>query len=174
VLHADSAPGRGTTMRVLLPLAPEGEDAARSSKGTSTPRPSGGRETILLAEDEPSLRALVTATLSELGYRVVAAADGAQAVREFERLGPEVALVLLDVVMPHLDARQAYERILAIRPDARVLFMTGYAPESTRLAQLVETGRVDLLEKPFTPEALAAKVRSMLDARVTAARSARA
>ncbi len=163
-VHVQSAPEQGTTFRVFLPVADSG-DVAHVPSGaiSSRQRRLRGAGTILLAEDEPSLRALVSTTLTELGYHVVATADGEEAVREYERLGSEIALVLLDVVMPRLDARAAYERIAAIRPDVRVLFMTGYAPESTRLAELIDRGKLPVIEKPFTPTALAAKVRSILD-----------
>jgi two-component system, cell cycle sensor histidine kinase and response regulator CckA len=164
-VQVDSAPGRGTTFRVLLPLAPDMDTLASAPQGARAKAPHmRGTELILVAEDEPSLRTLVIATLSELGYRVVAAADGEEAVRQYERVGKDVALVLLDVVMPHMGAREAFERIQAIHGDVRVLFMTGYAPESTRLTQILESGRAALLEKPFTPEALATMVRSMIDA----------
>jgi CheY-like chemotaxis protein len=161
-VHVESAPGQGTTFRVFLPVSDDPAEVP-SSIVSSHQRRLRGTETILLAEDEASLRTLVSTTLTELGYRVVATADGDEAVREYERLGPGIALVLLDVVMPRLDARAAYERIAAIRPDVRVLFMTGYAPESTRLAELIERGGLPVIEKPFTPSALAAKVRSVLD-----------
>jgi two-component system, cell cycle sensor histidine kinase and response regulator CckA len=168
LVYVDSTPGQGTRFRVLLPLAPDSDatsHATHTAHGApAKPQHPGGSELILVAEDEPSLRALVTATLSQLGYRVVATADGEEAVKEYERVGNEVALVLLDVVMPRVGAREAFERIQAIKSDVRVLFMTGYAPESTRLTQIIESGRAALLEKPFTPEALAAKVRSIIDA----------
>jgi PAS domain S-box-containing protein len=164
-VHVQSAPGHGTTFRVFLPRAADGEEAPVRSSGriSSGPRRLQGSETILLAEDEPSLRSLVSTTLTELGYKVVAAADGVEAVEQYEKMGSEISLVLLDVVMPRLDARAAYERIAAKKPGVRVLFMTGYAPESTRLAELVQSGKLPMIEKPFTPEALAAKVRSVLD-----------
>ena len=96
-----------------------------------------GDELILLAEDEPQLRALVTRMLSDLGYRVITARDGEEAVALFERHASEVALAVLDVVMPRLDAREVYERIRLVRPDIKVLFTTGYAPSSTRLGELL-------------------------------------
>jgi PAS domain S-box-containing protein len=165
-LDVTSAPGVGTTFRVFLPLTTEVTPGATRVNGASLPVPRElrGSEVVLVAEDEPSLRALVTITLTELGYRVIAARDGAEAVREFEARAADIALVMLDVVMPRLDAREAYEQIRVIRPDVRVLFTTGYAPASTRLAQLLEGGTVPVLEKPFTPAALAAKVRSAIDA----------
>jgi CheY-like chemotaxis protein len=165
-LGVESAPGAGTTFRVYLPRTTDRAPAAGKVNGASVPMPHElrGTEVILVAEDEPSLRSLVTITLTDLGYRVIATKDGAEAVREFEANAADVRLVMLDVVMPRLDAREAYERIRVIRPDVRVLFTTGYAPASTRLAQLLQSGTVPVLEKPFTPVALAAKVRSAIDA----------
>ena len=106
---------------------------------------------------------MATKTLSDLGYTVIAARDGEEAVRAYEQRSREVALVVLDVVMPRLDARGAYQRMREVRPDVKVLFMTGYAPESTRLGELLVQGHTRVLEKPFTPHALAAAVRSALD-----------
>ena len=166
-VHVDSAPGAGTTFRVYLPQTDGVPVSSRPSNGmraveaSSGPR---GRELVLVAEDEPSLRALVTTTLTELGYRVIAAPDGEQAVALFAERPDEIALVLLDVIMPRLDARQAYERMRAIRPGVRVLFTTGYAPSSARLVELLQSGRLPILEKPFTPHALAQKVRAAIDA----------
>jgi PAS domain S-box-containing protein len=162
-VHVESSPGGGTTLRVFLPQA----DVSASSleiRGAPRSEPGArGHESILLAEDEPALRSLVTTTLNELGYRVIATGDGEEAVREYERQSGDIDLVVLDVVLPRLDARQAYERMRVIRPDVKVLFTTGYAPESTRMGELLEGARIPLLEKPFTPAALAARVRSAID-----------
>jgi len=165
-LDVESTPGAGTTFRVYLPRTTDLAQHAPKLNGANAPVPRElrGTEVVLVAEDEPSLRALVTITLTDLGYHVIATRDGAEAVREFETHAADIALVVLDVVMPRLDAREAYERIRVIRPDVRVLFTTGYAPASTRLAQLLESGTVPVLEKPFTPVALATKVRSAIDA----------
>jgi PAS domain S-box-containing protein len=161
-MHVESTRGEGTTFRVYLPRAScEAESAPPPSSGKRYP--TSGQETILLAEDEPSLRTLVDTTLTELGYRVIVTADGEEAVRQYEACSSDVALVLLDVVMPRLGAREAYERMRRIRSDVKVLFTTGYAPESTRLAELLATAHLPVLEKPFTPQALAAKVRSAID-----------
>jgi PAS domain S-box-containing protein len=163
-IHVESAPREGTTFRVFLPRTGDSAPVSRTTNGVHLSPSSSGREVVLVAEDEPALRALVTMTLTELGYRVIAVSDGEEAVHAYEEHAREVDLVVLDVVMPRLDAREAYERIRAVRPDVKVLFTTGYAPASTRLAQLLESGRVPVLEKPFTPLALAAKVRSAIDA----------
>ena len=166
-VHVESSPGQGTTVRVFLPQTAElavSRSRSHGTNGAHATKARNGQEVVLVAEDEPSLRALVTMTLSELGYRVITARDGDEAVSQFEKHAKEISLVLLDVVMPGLDVRQAYERLLAVRPDVKVLFTTGYAPASTRLAQLLQSGRVPVIEKPFTPQALAAKVRSAIDA----------
>jgi PAS domain S-box-containing protein len=161
-VNVESAPGAGTTFKVYLPLVEGGP-----SQVTSAPRRitegSRGHELVLVAEDEPSLRSLVTTTLRDLGYSVIETGDGEEAVREFELRPADVALVVLDVVLPRLDARQAYEKMRVIRPDVKVLFMTGYAPESTRLGALLEGARIPLLEKPFMPSKLAERVRSAID-----------
>ena len=163
-LDVESTPGAGTTFRVYLPRSSDvvrTQEASRGERSSHGPR---GSELVIVAEDEPSLRHLVTTTLTELGYTVLPAGDGEQAVTAYERHATEVALVLLDIVMPGLDARTTYDRLRAVRSDVRVLFTTGYAPSSTRLAELLQSGRVPVLEKPFTPQALAAKVRTTIDA----------
>jgi PAS domain S-box-containing protein len=158
----ESAPGGGTTVTVHIPLYRGASVRLQSSRPVAPDV--RGNETILLAEDEPALRTLAATTLSALGYRVITASDGEDAVREYERRAPEIALVVLDVVMPRMGALEAYDRIRHIRPDVRVLFTTGYAPESTRLGELLEGERIQILEKPFTPHELAARVRSAIDA----------
>jgi PAS domain S-box-containing protein len=162
-VHVESAPGAGTKVRVYLPLTP----AERPRTQPLSSRPPGaalrGRETILLAEDEPALRPVLSAMLSELGYRVITAIDGEQALEAFERQAQDIDLVVLDVVMPRLNARQAYERMRQIRPDLKVIFMTGYAPESTRLRELLDGAHRNILQKPFTSHALTKMVRAALD-----------
>jgi signal transduction histidine kinase len=159
--HLQSAPGKGTTVTVHIPLD---RDARARLQSTRPVAPDvQGSETILLAEDEPALRMLAATTLSALGYRVIAAADGEEAVREYERCAPDIALVVLDVIMPRMGALEAYDRIRLIRPDVKVLFTTGYAPQSTRRGELLEGVGTQVLEKPFTPHELAARVRSAID-----------
>jgi PAS domain S-box-containing protein len=161
--HLRSSSGEGTTVRVHIPRV--GDDAlAVTPSVQGAVADTRGTETLLLAEDEPSLRALAATTLSALGYRVIVTADGEEAVREYELHAADIALVVLDVIMPRMGARVAYERIRRLRPDAKVLFTTGYAPEATRLGELIDGGRTRLLEKPFTPGELAACVRSAIDA----------
>jgi two-component system cell cycle sensor histidine kinase/response regulator CckA len=162
-VHVESEPRAGTTFRVFLPLAEGHAETTVANRPPGIARQKGGHELILLAEDEPALRRLVTSTLSDLGYRVIATGDGEDAVREFSQHAGDIALVVLDMVLPRLDARHAYEQMLAIRPDMKVLFTTGYAPESTRFGSLLEASRIPFLQKPFLPSTLAERVRSAID-----------
>jgi CheY-like chemotaxis protein len=167
-LHLESAPGRGTRVRICLPLA--SPEAPRTPAPAAPPDPCGpdegkafAHETVLVAEDEPAIRALVTVALTERGYIVVAVRDGEEAVREFSRRPREIAAVVLDVIMPRMSAPEAYEKMRAIRADVKALFITGYAPHAARLAELFERERVAVLEKPFAPHVLAEAVRKLID-----------
>jgi PAS domain S-box-containing protein len=162
-VHVESAQGAGTRVRVFLPLLDEEVQSAPASRRVEASR--GGVETILVAEDEPSLRSIVAASLREAGYTVIVASNGEEAAREFEARPDEIALVVLDVVMPRLGARGAYERMRATSPNVKVLLTTGYAPESTRIGEILDPARVRVLEKPFTQQALVAEVRRLLDSR---------
>jgi two-component system cell cycle sensor histidine kinase/response regulator CckA len=158
-IEVDSEPGRGTTARIQLPLhagaIPVPVDRAAKAVG--------GSETLLVAEDEPLVRDLVTRELRRLGYTVLAASDGEEAARLFEQEGHRIDLVVLDVVMPRLGGRQAFARMEARRPGVRALFMTGHAPGTTGVAELVASGRVALVQKPFRAPELAAQIRALLD-----------
>jgi CheY-like chemotaxis protein len=160
-LHVESRPAKGTTVRVLLPLA---KDAARDEqkRAVRTPLPGAG-ETILLAEDEPALRRLLASTLVELGYEVVVAENGEEAVRAFEARRGRIALAILDIVMPIVGGLQACKRMRGLEPGLKVIFMTGYAPESAQMSEFLAGGGHALLTKPFTLKELGRKVRDTLD-----------
>jgi signal transduction histidine kinase/CheY-like chemotaxis protein len=161
-VHAESALGEGTTLRVHFPLESRTDAIAKPAAHESIiPR---GRETILVAEDAAPLRALLASTLTELGYHVIETADGEEAVRAFERQARDIALVVLDVVMPKLGALEAYERMRAIDPTVKALFTTGYAPDAARLGDLVNGTSVRVLEKPFTSHFLGLSLRRAIDA----------
>ncbi len=163
-MRVESAPGEGTTFHAFLPRTDEPAPRSTSPRsGAMAAR--GGSEAVLLAEDEPSLRALMEVTLAELGYRVTATRDGEEAAREYERQNGAFDLVILDVVMPRLGGRDAYDRMRALKPAVKVIFITGYAPASTQLRDLLAGTSLPLLEKPFTPAALAATVRETIDER---------
>jgi len=117
----------------------------------------GGDETVLLVEDDPAVRTLAMRTLEVRGYAVLTAGDGEEALRLAATRLAEVDLLLTDVAMPGMDGRDLARRLLALRPDLPVLFMSGHA--SGNPDQLAGP----LLGKPFTPDILAARVREVLD-----------
>jgi CheY-like chemotaxis protein len=121
-----------------------------------------GRETILLVEDEDDVRALARELLERQGYRVLEASDGLQALGRYETEGDQIDLILSDVVMPRMSGRELVDRVRALRPDMRVLYMSGYT-EDAILRHGVRDASTVLLGKPFAPADLLAKVREVLD-----------
>ena len=159
-LSVDSEPGRGTTFRICLPAVEESVETARPEGAEA--RPLTGTETILLVEDEAVVRDLARDILESYGYKVLAAADVEEAHRLCERHGPEIQLMLTDVVMPRMSGRELAARLTAFLPGLRVLYMSGYA-DDTMIKHGVAGPGVPFLQKPFTPTALARKVRDLLD-----------
>jgi two-component system cell cycle sensor histidine kinase/response regulator CckA len=159
----ESALGAGTTVRITLPLADPSSSPGR--QGLDRGGAPGGGETLLLAEDEPRLRALIAKMLERYGYTVVSASDGQEAIELFARERGRIALAVLDVVMPRLGGQEAYAAMATLRPDLKTVFISGYAPEATGLGELLATGHVAMVAKPFLAPELAARVRDLLDSR---------
>jgi DNA-binding response OmpR family regulator len=122
----------------------------------------GGGETILLVEDETPLRRVVRLILEQASYRVIDAASGEEALERCAAHAGPVHLVLSDVVMPGMDGPELVRRLSRERSGLRVLYMSGYADDRLAGHNVVECG-LEYLEKPFTPEALTAKVRAVLE-----------
>ena len=158
-INCYSEPGRGTTFRIYLPLVPGGE--AADERGEAV-HPEGGAETILLAEDDVTVRNLTTHILKEFGYTVIEAVDGEDAVEKFKAAAADIKLCLFDVIMPKKRGWEAFAAIRQIRADARVLFMSGYQPDFDRLNELTESG-AGFITKPVVPRELLRKVRELLD-----------
>jgi len=159
-IEVESQAGRGTTFRILLPLS-ESASQAETERGHLAPVPGGG-ETVLVAEDDENLRRLVERFLTGAGYRVLLAADGLEAVGRFEEHRERIALLLLDVVMPRVSGIEAARRIRALAPDVPMLFASGYSDET--LLERGWAGRpAELIRKPFDPDDLLRRVRSLLD-----------
>jgi len=156
----DSALGQGATFRIYLPRVEAPLDAARGSSPVVAP--AAGNETILVAEDERLVRVLAQKVLERAGYRVVVAVGGADALALAERHDGPIHLLLTDVVMPEMNGRDLARRLAALRPGVRVLYMSGYADEAVAQHGVLDPGTA-FLQKPFTPEGLAKKVRSVLD-----------
>ncbi|GEM_PF-3136516 len=155
-----SAPGRGTAFDLLLPRA-EGE-AKRPRPTREIRRARGGRETILVVEDDDAVRTVVEAMLARSGYAVLTAGTGAEALRLCAERGGRIDLLLSDVVMPGMSGPALVERLREIGPDLSVLFMSGYAGGETQQLEGIGPDAA-FLEKPFTHEALTEKVREALN-----------
>jgi two-component system, cell cycle sensor histidine kinase and response regulator CckA len=161
-ITVESTPGDGTTFYIYLPVAIGAPMAAVEPPIRRTP--SNQSETVLLAEDEDSVRQLARRVLEAQGYTVLVAINGRDAIRLAEDYGGVIDLLLSDVVMPEIGGRVLAERLTAVRPDMEVLFMSGYADDEILRRGLLERGQ-RLLQKPFTATALAHEVRSVLDAK---------
>lgn len=159
---ADSEPGLGAVFQVWLPLR-AGDLPAQAEPGPDQDQVRG-TETILVAEDDPSVRGFLDMVLQRHGYRVVLAADGQEAVdRYLERRG-EIRLILMDVIMPRKGGRQAFDEIRAADPSARVIFISGYTADFIQDRGELD-GDMELLMKPVQPMVLLRKLRGILDAR---------
>lgn len=156
-----SQPGAGTTFQVYIPLCRQDEAIAGDDRAREAP---GGTETLLIAEDDSAVRDLASAVLKRAGYTVLEARDGLEAVDIFGQAPDDIALLLLDVVMPRLGGRAAFESIRRIKPDVATVFLSGY-DESTLHTDFVLDDGLQLLQKPYTPNALLETVRKALDER---------
>ena len=158
-IHVYSEPGKGTTFRIYFPAV----DAPADSKIVATREIiHGGNETILLAEDNESVRHLAEQTLIIYGYRVLTACDGEEAVDIFRRHGKEIAIVVLDMVMPKKGGKQAYDEMIATIPGIKAIFMSGYSANAIHDSFVLHPG-IPFLQKPFGPSDLARMVREVLD-----------
>ena len=150
--------GHGTTFKVLLPRA----DGAVAPAVAAAGAPQRGSETILLVEDERSVREYVRELLEEYGYRVLEAGNGADALALCDAYVGTIDLVLTDVVLPDLGGSRLTEALMATRPELRILYMSGYADDAVVRHGILQ-GSVAFIEKPFSSEALAAKLRDVLE-----------
>jgi two-component system, cell cycle sensor histidine kinase and response regulator CckA len=159
-IHVYSEPGTGTAFRVYIALK---EARLPASKKTEDfPQIQGGTEMVLVVEDHDGLRQLATESLTKLGYKVIAAADGEQAVDQFLRHRDTINLVLLDVVLPKVNGPGIYSRIRASRPEIPVVFGTGYSADFALFHRVQQQG-LPVLQKSHTARDLARKVREGRD-----------
>jgi two-component system, cell cycle sensor histidine kinase and response regulator CckA len=160
----ESQPGHGATFHIYLPRNTGVTETARPTK--AEPAVLAGTETILLVEDEPGVRQLVREMLQRLGYTTVEAGGGAEALRLFEQHQGSIDLLLTDVIMPQMSGRDLAERLRAVRPSLKVLYISGYTDDMLAHHGVLESN-VFLLPKPFAPDELAKKLRDVLDATAT-------
>jgi CheY-like chemotaxis protein len=156
-----SEEGKGTTFKVYLPRADEEEvDEQVEASHTEAPR---GSETILIVEDEELVRRLALDALEEIGYTILEAKDGLEALRICEQHTEPIHLMLTDIVMPQMSGRDLARRVAALRPEIKTLYMSGYTGTAIVNQNLLDTEKA-FIQKPFTPRSLAQKVRETLDA----------
>ncbi len=139
--------------------------SAKSKSDTASSSPvesSEGSETVLIVEDEAAVRAIASYSLQKIGYRVLTASDADEALRIAESVGGQVNLLATDVVLPDRSGRDLAVELLARFPRLRVLFLSGYTDDEV-LKYGIEQSAVAFLQKPYTPEMLAQKIRGILD-----------
>jgi PAS domain S-box-containing protein len=157
-LRIDSDVGQGTTVKLYLPRALQ-DAVDLDTPAVETPRGQG--ETILVVEDDTTVRLIISDALEELGYNVLAASDARPAIPLLQS-NQRIDLMISDVVLPHISGRKLAEIARASRPGLKVLFVTGYAENAIFRGDFLDPG-MDLLTKPFALDAFGAKVRMMID-----------
>ncbi len=159
LIHVYSEPGKGSTFEVYFPaVEANAEPIVRTAPLTTQ----GGHETILLAEDDDMVRELVVRTLESAGYQVVTAGDGAEALEVFDDRKDDVALAIVDAVMPRLGGREVYLELRARKPSLKFLVVSGYSVNAIDERFVQEEG-LHFVQKPFSPAHLARRIREILD-----------
>jgi len=154
--------GKGTTFRIYLPLIKTA--VVDHDRLIALEYPIGGSETILVAEDDQNLKKLTVLILEQMGYTVITANDGNEAVIKFIEHQGRIQLLLFDVIMPKKSGKEAYEEIRRMNPDIPVIFASGYSPEMLHEKSLIGEGTA-LIYKPVSPQNILKKVREVLDGR---------
>ncbi len=156
-INVYSEPGIGTTVKVYLPLAQTGTPSAHTRSYTEVCK---GTETVLLVEDDEVVREITKSMLEELGYNIIEAVDGEQAIRLFHKNKENIQLVISDMVMPKLSGKDIHRELKKMKPGIKILYMSGYAVD---MLELPDKEKASFISKPFGPDAISAKIRDVLD-----------
>jgi PAS domain S-box-containing protein len=160
-IEVQSEPGQGTAFHLYFPRAEASAPVAKAEPATVAPPPARGTETILVVEDVPEIRTLMTQILELGGFRVLTAANGDEGLCRARDYQGRIDLLLTDVIMPGMTGKQMADQLAAIRPEMKVLYTTGYSWEVIADRGVLDEA-VPYLAKPFTPDSLRAKVRQVL------------
>jgi two-component system cell cycle sensor histidine kinase/response regulator CckA len=155
-----SAPGRGTTFTILFP-ASEAEREAPVHDQASPSADRQGEGTVLLVDDEETIRKLGTRILRRLGFQVLLAADGREALRVYAEHRDEIVLVLLDLTMPHMDGEETFHALRRLNPDLRVVMSSGYTEQDVS-SRFSGEGPAGFLQKPYTLALVEERLRAVL------------
>ncbi len=158
-IHLYSEPGKGTTFKIYFPMVEARPDVFISPEASEI---RGGTETVLLVDDDESIRRLLEQTLMDLGYTVLVARDGEEAVEVFRRNRDRIDLAILDFVMPRKGGKEAYGEMREGKADLKVIFMSGYTADAVHDSFVMAEG-IPFLSKPFGQGVFARKVREVLD-----------
>jgi len=173
-IWVDSEPGRGTTFKIHLPRVEESrteeseaEESPSHAQPASTTKPDAapapkGSETVLVVEDQDGIRDIVGESLRRNGYKVIVAADGDEALKMAGTYGDAIHLLVTDLVMPNIGGRELAQRLTQLRPQMKVLYMSGYSEHAALNAEAIDPP-ADVLQKPFSLDSLARNVRRVLD-----------
>ena len=153
-----SEPGQGTTFKVYLPLLPEQPEKAQEKRAGAR---ATGSETILLVEDDPSIRRMTKKLLEQYGYSVLVAENGEDALLRFHDRRETIDLLITDVIMPKMNGRQLYESICAFKPELPIIFMSGYSADIMTEKGFAQES-INYLSKPLRPDVLFSKIREVL------------
>jgi len=164
-INVYSEPGTGTVFNIYLPVVQASEFSGTKEEQEVTPV-RGGTETILVGEDDAALRRLSKNVLGHYGYKVIEAVDGQDAVDKFVEHGESIDLVILDAIMPKKNGKLACDEMRIMRPDLKVVFVSGYTREVFAENNIFDENSV-FIQKPVAPDLLLARVRELLDKRIT-------
>jgi CheY-like chemotaxis protein len=159
IIEVESEIGQGTTLNIYLPVM----DLATKDQPSKAPVLEKGKgETILVAEDDPTVRGFLKGLLENNGYNVIAVTNGEEAIKEFDTHGDLIKLLLLDVIMPKKNGKEVYDEIIRRKPDMKAIFVSGYTDDVIDWKCALEK-EVFLIQKPVQPALLLSKMREALD-----------